>query len=150
MTATNHALTGAIVGLTIQQPPLAIALALLSHFVLDVLPHYGSSLPDEVVLKKKSFRNYLVIEALLCLTLVIMLRLGNPEYWFIPTTCAFLAAAPDLFSINMYLKLSAGKPWKPNLYTRFTTAIQWFQRPIGAVVEVVWCASAVVLLAKLV
>ena len=46
MTATNHALTGAIIGLVIGEPVLAIALAFASHFICDALPPVGSQDPN--------------------------------------------------------------------------------------------------------
>lgn len=149
MIATNHALTGAIIGLTVTQPVPAMVLALSSHYVLDALPHYKADLPEEELLKARWFRNYLVVEALVCVGLVVLLFAARPTYWFVPALCAFLAAAPDLFSINKYLKTRRGKPWKAGWYTRFAGGIQWFQRPIGAVVEVAWFAAAVFLLAKI-
>ena len=150
MTATNHALTGAIIGLTVQQPLLALPLALLSHFVLDVLPHYGSNLPQEVLLKTKGFRYYLYVELVLCMLLVAVLVAAQPAHWFLAAVCAFVAAAPDLLSINRYFKVRTGSSWKPGWYSRFASAIQWFERPIGAIVEVAWAAGAIAILAKLI
>lgn len=40
MTATNHALTGAVIALAINEPWLAIPLAFLSHFAIDAIPHW--------------------------------------------------------------------------------------------------------------
>ena len=40
MLATNHGLAGMIIGATIPIP-IAIPAAFASHFVLDVIPHYG-------------------------------------------------------------------------------------------------------------
>lgn len=138
MTATNHALTGAAIGLVIGEPLLAVPAALVSHFVCDALPHYSSSLPDEVVLKSKAFRNYLVGEASLCLFLVICLALFKPDHWLLAASCAFLAAAPDLVSVNRYLAVRRGQPFRPGRYVRFARRIQWFERPIGGVVEIAW------------
>ncbi len=149
MTATNHALTGAIIGLTVAQPVSAMVLALLSHFVLDAIPHFKVNQPDEKLLKTTWFRNYLVAEAVLCFLLVITIFVVHPTYWFVPAICAFLAAAPDLLSINKYLKTRQGKMWQPGLYAKFAGGIQWFQRPIGAVVEVIWLIAAVVILANI-
>lgn len=150
MTATNHALTGAIIGLTIQQPLLAIPLAFVSHFIMDALPHYGSNMPDTLLYKTKIFRNYLVAEAAICFLLVVLLASRQPLNWWLGSICAFIAAAPDLGSINHYVKLRYGKVWKPGIFARFAGGIQWFQRPIGWVVELAWAVSAVTVLAKLI
>ena len=149
MTATNHALTGALIGLTVSVP-LAFVLAVLSHFVLDALPHYGSNDPDSIRLKKISFEVYLWFDFLLCVSLVVSLRFGNPAFWIVPSICAFLATSPDLVSANRYFKVKSNKPWKPSLFSRFASGIQWFERPIGAAVEIVWFICAVIILAKII
>ncbi len=138
MIATNHALTGAVIGLTLGKPWMAVPTALLSHYVCDMLPHYHSPQPDAVLLKSKGFRNYLLAEAGLCTTIVVILALAQPDHWFLAAVCAFIAAAPDLLSINRYLKERQGRPWKPGWYTGFAKRIQWFERPIGVVVETAW------------
>ena len=40
MTATNHGLSGYLMGAVLPLP-LAIPAAFLSHFILDKIPHYG-------------------------------------------------------------------------------------------------------------
>lgn len=146
MTATNHAVTGAVIGLAVGQPLLALPAAFLSHFVCDALPHYGSASPPEKELKTNRFRNYLVVEAAICALLVLILAVTRPDHWLLASFCAFLATSPDLFWINSYVKIRAGKPWRPNLYSRFAKRIQWFAKPIGAIFEVVWFAGMVTLI----
>ena len=41
MLATAHLFMGAIIGKYFDSVPLIIALALLSHYVLDAVPHYN-------------------------------------------------------------------------------------------------------------
>lgn len=149
MTATNHALTGAIIGLTITNPVLALSLAFISHYVLDALPHFRPSIPEEELLRSKGFAIYLAGEAFLCFLLVVVLFLSHPVNWFVAAICAFVAAAPDLLSVKIYNTVRSGHVRKDNAYTRFAAKIQWFERPIGAVVEVVWFGCAVVILEKL-
>ena len=145
MTAANHALTGALIGLAIGEPLIALPAALLSHFVCDALPHYGSKNP-EATLKTNRFRNYLTVEAALCFLLVLTLALVRPEHWLLAAVCAFLATSPDFLWIPRYLKTRAGKQWHPGRFSTFAADIQWFQRPIGAVVEVVWFIGCIILL----
>lgn len=149
MTATNHALTGAVIGLVVASP-VAVVLALLSHYVLDVIPHYGSAEPESARLKSSLFRNYLFVEAFLCFLIVVSLAVRQPVHWQLAAVCAFAAASPDLLSIKRYLTVRAGKAWKPTGYFRFASGIQWFERPIGAVVEAAWAVFMLVLLAKLI
>jgi len=141
MTATNHALTGAVIGLAIANPLLAIPLALLSHYVLDALPHYHPDTPDERLMRSKGFMIYLAVEALLCFLIVLLLVISRPDGWLLAVFCAFVAAAPDLLSIPTFQRVRHGKPQKLNAYTRFAKNIQWFERPSGAIVEIVWFLS---------
>jgi hypothetical protein len=147
MTAINHALTGTVIGLVVGQPLLAVPLAVGSHYVCDALPHFGTDLPDKVVLKTNKFRGYLVVEAGLCFSLVVWLAIFRPDHWLLAAGCAFAAAAPDLLSINRYITIRRGQHWQPGWYFRFANGIQWFERPIGAVVEVAWFVAAVAILA---
>jgi hypothetical protein len=149
VTATNHALTGAIIGLVVGQPLIALPAALLSHFVCDAIPHFGSALPPEANLRRNSFRNYLVVEFCLCVTLVACLAIFQPQHWFLASVCAFLATSPDLLSMNGYLKVRRGQHWKRNAYSVFAKKIQWFEKPIGAVVEVAWFTAALIILVPL-
>lgn len=146
MTAINHALTGTAIGLLVGQPLLAVPLAIGSHFICDALPHFGPGLPDKTVLKSNIFRNYLGVEAGLCFLLVVCLAFFRPEHWLLAAVCAFAAAAPDLLSINKYLTIRRGRPWKPGRYVKFASDIQWFERPIGAIVEVVWFVAALLII----
>ena len=146
MTATNHALTGALIGLVIGEPLLAIPAAVVSHFVCDALPHYGSALPSEKLLKTNRFRNYLIVEALLCASLVLVLALVRPEHWLLASFCAFAAASPDFLWIPRYIQTRSGQKWRPNPFSVFAIRIQWFQRPVGAVVEIAWFTGGIALL----
>ncbi len=144
MRAVNHALTGALIGLTVSEPLLALPAALVSHYILDAIPHHGSR--DDSWLKTKSFRYSLYIDALLCSLFVAALIIIEPARWFQAVVCAFIAAAPDLLSFNRYLHIVRRKAWRPSAYAKFAHDIQWFERPIGAVVEVVWFGASLVLL----
>lgn len=149
MTATNHALTGTAIGLIVGEPLPAVPLALLSHFVCDAIPHFSFTADEskkEKMLRSKLYRNYLIIEAILCSLIVLGLAIMQPAHWLLAAVCAFVAAAPDLFSINLYLSTRRRKPWKPGLYSRFSHGIQWFEKPIGAVVEVAWLVAAIIII----
>lgn len=144
MTATNHALTGAAIGIFISNPAAALVTAFISHFLLDALPHYGSS--DEKYLKSKRFALYLVLEAFLCFLIVLMLFILRPHHWLIAAICAFLAASPDLYWIRKYRAARANRNYRENMFGRFAGRIQWFQKPIGAYVEVAWLIGIIILL----
>lgn len=150
MRAINHALTGAIIGFTINQPVIALPVAIVSHFVCDVIPHHGmdlSVMSAEQWLKSRTFRSMLYIDAGLCFGLVVLLLVRQPAHWWLPAVCAFLAAAPDFLSFRRYARTTANKVWHPGAFSKFAAGIQWFERPIGALVEIVWFAGACLLLA---
>ncbi len=146
MRAINHALTGTVIGLAISEPAIALPVAFLSHYVCDAIPHYGGNGSEQEEINSRSFRILLVVDALLCAALVALLALYRPHRWLQAALCAFLAASPDLFSIPRYRSLRKHKSFRPNLYERLAKNLQWFEHPIGAVVEVVWGIGMVVLI----
>ncbi len=146
MTMINHALTGTAIGLLVGQPWLAPPLALVSHFICDAIPHYGSATPDKTI-KTTAFRNYLIAEVSLCVGLVSILAITQPAHWFLAAICAFLAASPDMLWINRYRLARRHRTWHPNRLSKFAQDIQWFQRPVGVVVEVAWFLAAVLVIA---
>ena len=145
MTATNHALTGAIIGLAVPSPWVALPLALISHFICDAVPHFGL---NHDIDGDAWFKKVLLVEASLCGLIVISLAILQPHHWPQAAECAFLAASPDFMWINRFWRAQTGrsKPKHEPLILRFHSSIQWFQRPIGAVVEAAWAASALILL----
>ncbi len=146
MTATNHALTGALIGLVIGQPWVALPVSFLSHFICDAIPHFDPVMPTDQWIKTRKFRNLLIADGSLCMLLVTILAIVQPSYWLLASFCAFLATSPDLFWINQFITTRRGMVWRPNAFSRFASAIQWFTAPIGAVVEAVWFLSCLTLL----
>lgn len=146
MTATNHAVTGALIGLSIGHP-IALPLALLSHFALDALPHFGR---EADFIKSKSFIAFLISDASLCVLLVVLLAIASPVNWLLAAICSFLATSPDFMWFPRFLRATRGlkEPKLTHPIAKFHSWIQWFQRPIGAVVELTWFASAMFLLVK--
>lgn len=142
MTAPNHALTGALIGLTIANPWLALPLAFVSHLVCDAIPHYDP--PEQNISKRivsRAFvRDFLVIGAALCLLIVLALAITKPEHWLQASVCAFLATSPDLFWIPRFVRALRGKQPLPlrNWFLWFHHRIQWRTGPQFAWVEAVW------------
>lgn len=146
MRAINHALTGALIGLVVREPAVAIPAALVSHVICDMIPHHGSQSTDNKALRSKLFLNTLFLDALLCFSLVILLFMQQPGGWLLAVVCAFVAASPDFLFINRFLLAKAHKSWRPTRLVKFLCDIQWFQRPLGAVVEIAWFAAGTLLL----
>jgi len=144
--ATNHALTGAVIGLVVGNPWVALPAALASHFVCDAIPHFGMG---KDFIRSKAFRNFLIFDAILCVTLVLFLAMTQPAHWILAAVCAFLAASPDLLWIPLYRKSLQGKTFNFTGFYKFASNIQWFERPIGGVVELLWFFVATFLLVSL-
>ncbi|MEO8105371.1 MAG: hypothetical protein ABI602_03470 [Candidatus Saccharibacteria bacterium] len=139
MTATNHAVTGATIGLLVGNPWVALPAALLSHFVCDGLPHYG--VKDSLTTGLPLLSKILLIDATLCGGIVLALALAQPPHWLLASFCAFGATAPDFMWLKGYVRARRHQPrqalrWR---VMRLHAAIQWFERPSGAWVEVAWC-----------
>ena len=142
MRAINHALTGAVIGLAVDNPEISMPSALFSHLVCDAIPHHGlgekSEKDIEDALKSKTFRNTLILDAFLCFLLVVLLLATQPRNWLVACVCAFLAASPDFLSFRRYISVKRGTAFKQTRLEKFLSDIQWFERPSGAIVEVAW------------
>lgn len=148
MTAANHALTGAIIGLSLHQPVVAVPLAFSAHYLMDAIPHFGGVWP----LGSRAFLRYLAVETGLCVGIVLALFVLQPSYWWLGATCAFATASPDFMWVGKFLAARSGKALKEPKHwlVRLHKDIQWFERPIGWVVEVAWAVGALSLLANIV
>lgn len=140
MTGVNHALTGIAIAVLVQRPEVAVPLALLSHFVLDMIPHGVVE-----VYKRRQFRNYLILEAL-CMTIITLIAMGAfAHIWFLVGLCAVLAFAPDMlwpFQLNGKL---ANAPGFRQFYW-FHKRIQWSETKRGFVVEGLYAFVLVIFL----
>lgn len=68
MTATGHAVIGAVIAAKIGNPALAIPIALLSHVVADAFPHW-----DTATNARKKLRSRLFIDSVIdvCISIII-------------------------------------------------------------------------------
>jgi hypothetical protein len=146
MIAPNHALTGALIGLSIGTPWIALPLAFLSHFICDAIPHYdvpGSEL--ERIGSARLLYEQVLLGAGLCFLLVMSLFVTKPEHWFTAAVCAFLATSPDLFWIPRFIHVRRTgkdvvlKSW----FLRFHNWIQWKTAPRLIWVEIVWFTGSI-------
>jgi hypothetical protein len=149
MTATNHALTGAVIALAVKQPVLAIPLAFLSHFAADVIPHF-----DIRPTRPKLVAPIAAVDSILALSLAILIVffLKNDVSWWVIMACMFAAVSPDLVWGWRYFRLLDvnavfTKPWSWLSRTHYN--IQWSETPQGGVVELLWFISMGFLVLKL-
>lgn len=144
MMATNHVLTGSLIAASIQNPWIALPLALASHFVLDGIPHFGSS---NIKYESSFFKRLLYSDMFLAALVLIGLLLLWPDHALVIVAGGVLGASPDLMWVSKYLAaLRHKKPATPGIIRRFHSSIQWFERPIGTVVEVAWFVAMLLLI----
>ena len=147
MTATNHSITAANLAL-ITKTWWILPIALVSHFVLDALPHFGSTKGKDV--DKKFIVVYTIDFILLCsLWLIVLLVTGHFRYLVIAAMTA--AALPDVVWIyRLLLELRKKVVPKKSILTRFHTAIQWGERSWGWTIELGWLSVMAVIFISLV
>lgn len=136
MTATNHALAGATIGLFVAQPIIALPLAFISHFVLDLIPHFGLDEYGGHKRNRKLFHKILYFDALfLCLILISLFIMNAP---LIIYACIFLAGSPDFVWAYRYLlkeKIGKTRASKMSIFSKFHSKIQKSQTLSGLYVE---------------
>jgi hypothetical protein len=143
MTAPNHAITGALIGLTIGNPAIALPLAFLSHFVCDALPHYdaaGTAL--QRISSKRLIYEQVLVGGAICFLIVLVLASTRPVHWVNAALGAFLAASPDLFWIPRLLYVRRTKKdidmATTNWFWKFHDRIQWYTGPKLIWLEAIW------------
>lgn len=149
MTATNHALSGALIAATIPNPLIGLPLALISHFILDALPHFGNVAAFNEH-KSRSFLLVLLTDMAGACIVGLSIVLSQPQSWFYMGLAAFLATSPDLMWFPSFWRSRHGGSAVPgnNFVIRFHTVIQWCEKPWGLLVEIPFAAILVVLLMR--
>lgn len=147
MTATNHAITAANIAL-ITKSWWALPIALVSHFALDALPHFG-----EPGLEGRHSRFKLVagIDLLLFIGTFFLVLATAGQYLWLILGCGVLAVLPDsVWFYRYYLEHKSGYLPPRNKLTHFHALIQWGERPWGWIIEIVWYCSMLVVYFSLV
>lgn len=102
MLQTPHVVVGTAIAIKVGNPALAIPLALMSHFVLDRVPHWNPHTYTEAIkygLPKKNTIVLTIIDIGIALILglwIASLFLPNYPTALIILTCAFASVAPDI------------------------------------------------------
>lgn len=131
MTGFNHVLTGVTIAVAVQQPLIAPLCALASHFVLDMVPHFGGTPWSEIWGKK--LLALVIADTMLCFTFIGLGIAFFPQYSTLIFICALAAILPDLLWIAHY------KYGVEHQFFIFHKAIQRYERPWGAYVEGAFC-----------
>lgn len=135
MTGFNHTLGGTILAV-IAPAPFQPLLALLSHFLLDSLPHFGNH--DGFKLYSRNFILLIIFDAVLCSTALAFSIILFPDKWLLMAACAAAATLPDfLWALRPY---TFG--WMKHFY-EFHDGIQWGERPHGWIYELAFTILAI-------
>ncbi len=154
MTAANHMLTGAVIAVAARDPWVIVPASIASHFVLDAIPHFGVYSHDDMKRNRDPlFQLILSIDVLLSLALLVLLpsALSSVMSWklvILGMLCAFL---PDVVWVKGFVKQSVHgiEAQMQHWFVLFHKRIQWFEKPLGIFVEVVWFFSASLVLTLL-
>lgn len=133
MTGSNHVVAGALIAATVQQPVAALPLALVSHFVMDALPHYGDNNKHSWL--NRHFKYVLLIDALLMISFIALVLIWQPAGWVLLIACGLVAVAPDAIWLPHYIADMRGETKPHGKFARFSKWIQWGERPWGIYIE---------------
>ena len=145
MTAISHGLAGTAIALVVKEPILALPLAFLSHFVLDILPHFGLSFEFR---KRNVFISnlYMTIELLFLGALTAFLYSAGVSW--VVFASLILAISPDIAWVyRFYIQEQFRKlPEQPrNWFNEFHARIQWSETIFpGLLIEIFFAISLLV------
>ena len=130
MTGTNHALAGGLLAKYLPLP-LALPLALASHFFLDALPHYG--LPNRKRDKSTFWKALFIGDFLLAISFAVFQIHCHHYAIFLG---GLVALSPDFVWVTRVAQsksfdLSSNRHW----FTKWHAHIQRYERPWGLWVE---------------
>lgn len=129
MLATNHALTGIAIGYVLPLP-VAIPVAFCSHFVLDMIPHYG--LHDK---RRDTIWNRLLVFADTGMALSLAVSFVIMGEWNVFIT-GWAAYIPDSYWVYLYFKQKGSMHIKiKSKFGKFHKKIQR-EYPWGLAVEI--------------
>jgi len=134
MTATNHALTGAIIVTITSVPIVGVPLAFLSHFVLDSLPHYGAPYGT----RSRFSTTVWGVDAVTLAVLFVLLVFSSS---WLALIGALVAISPDTAWVYRFVideKFGKLPPKPANRFNQFHSGIQKYEFKEGIVIEVIW------------
>lgn len=130
MTATGHALVAALIVAKIPNPYISLPLAFVSHFALDLIPHWDSGTHRHDISKKRLFyeASFDVLVSIVLSFILYRDILGQSNYVLL-YSAVFISQLPDwlmapylvLSSKNKYLIWSK---WVYKLQHRMQSRIQ--------------------------
>lgn len=155
MITTNHALARGLIALAVHQPALAIPLAFLSYFAMDVLPHFGITVQNGNVRARNNkplFKSDIRADTALVGVsfIVVTIALNGHVAWHDTLACMFAAVLPNLTWVYRFIKeLKTGTLGSKSFFSRFHKWIQWGELPWGLIVDMGWFAASLVALVRI-
>jgi hypothetical protein len=136
MIATNHALSGSLIGALLPLP-IAVPVAFASHFVLDAMPHYGI-----VHRQRNNSATYkLIVFSDTFIALSIAASAALLHKWRMEAF-GWWAYSPDAFWVIYYFTHHRNLNLKPrSRFMRFHMRIQRYERPWGIAVDLMAAAA---------
>lgn len=136
----NYMVTGAVISFTVREPFIALPLAVLSHFVLDSIPHFGDN--DESDTKEGYFPRFkkavLIIDAVLTAIFLAWLVASGST---LAVACAIAAASPDFVWIYREIVLKIRGSLKPrNAISKFHEIVQWYEKRWAIIIDAMYLA----------
>lgn len=130
MLAFNHVLAGSIIAVIVPAP-LVPFVALGSHFLLDLFPHFGRS--KTVYPYTTPFKVWLVFDGLFSLIGLGLAIWLFPSQWFIICVGAFFGLFPDM----LWPLYHHGPKWLDK-FLGWAEWIQWGERPYGWIFDALY------------
>ncbi len=147
-------LSGAVVAVALHQPIFVFPAAFLSHFLLDVMPHFGIKEDHPAERNRHPLFHYIVtIDVVLALCLIVLLPLTLKESvsWWVLVISMILAMSPDLVWVRGFISEVRTKTDfdRYGWLSKWHQKIQWFEKPWGLITEVIWFGAMATLLGLL-
>lgn len=136
MIGLNHALTGGLIA-ELLPLPIALPLAFASHFILDMLPHYGI---DHARRDHSTFwRVFFTFDSLATFGLAVYAVIGKHYALFLG---GLMAVMPDFLWVIQVIRSKSFKlDVDSNWFTRWHASIQKLERPWGIAIELPLAAT---------
>ncbi|HSX07058.1 MAG TPA: hypothetical protein VLG92_05055 [Candidatus Saccharimonadia bacterium] len=146
MTTLNHAATGAVIAICVKSPWLAVPISLVSHYVCDVIPHFGIYEHDHA--KRDANWLFRLITGLsVAGTIGLFLLIPHHQYpgvsWLTIFVCMLAATLPDVVWVSLYIREAKSSRSLPlTKFDQLHQDIQWYEKPFGLSLEIAWLGLA--------
>jgi len=135
MTGINHTVTGVVIGSAIGSPLVALPIAFASHFILDLLPHWGDA---RVPHASRTFKTIIIVDTVVTTLFLIAVLIAKPKHWLTMIVAGLIAMSPDLMWLPNFIRTIRKRTVRSyNKLMHFHENMQ-IERPWGIFVEAVW------------